>query len=228
MSIIIECKCGKRYRVKDEYADKRTKCPACGRLIIINKKETLIESSDISTEHQGASAADSLSTENQRADSPINDSELDELKMTEAFRRRIRHAAILFRIQFLLSIIAAVVMFLVLGFSPETLAPVAVVLVIQLGTIFLLYMAYKATWDSRRWAPMTMLVLNILQAILLILAPNAGSLGPRADRLTRLGMITPAIIPIIFAIICYRAWDAIPKFLDQPAWCQNTLKHCGL
>jgi hypothetical protein len=37
MSIDAACACGKRFRVKDEYAGRKGKCPACGNPVIIPK-----------------------------------------------------------------------------------------------------------------------------------------------------------------------------------------------
>jgi hypothetical protein len=232
MSIVLECECGKRFRGKDEYVGRQMKCPVCGRLLVIKKTETLADSSGPVTEQHSAAAAGSLPPERRKGGSPLNDTEQDELRETEAFRRRIRHAAILFRIQFLMNLVVSIIMLLIMiiAFSSGDPAPLEVIvtMVIQFGTIFLLYMAYKATWDCRRWAPMTMFVLNILFAALLVLAAFAASQDPRGDSLVLMGVIVPAIVPVVLAIICFRAWDAIPKFLDQPAWCQDTLLYCGL
>ena len=232
MSIILECECGKRFRGKDEYVGKQMKCPVCGRLLVIKKKETLTESSGPSTDEHIAGVGGSLPPERRKDGSPINDTELNKLKVAETFRRRIRHAAILFRIQFLISLVVSIIMllFMVITISSGELDSLAglVTIVIQFGSVFLLYMAYEATWDCRRWAPMTMFILNILFAALLVLAAFVAKQDPRSDNLVLIGMITPAIVPVVLAIICYRAWDAIPKFLNQPAWCQDTLLYCGL
>lgn len=232
MSIILECECGKRFRGKDEYAGKQMKCPVCGRLLAIKKKETLTESSGPSSDKYSATADGSLAPQRRKDDLPINDTELDELRVTETFRRRIRHAAIWFRIQFLLNLVVSILtlLFIIFAlFSGEFAALEGLMtIVIQWGSVFLSYMVYKATWDCRRWVPMTMFVLYILFAAFLIVAAFVANQDPRRDTLILIGMITPAIVPVILATICYRAWDAIPKFLDQPAWCQNTLLHCGL
>ena len=233
MSIILECECGKRFRGKDEYVGRQIKCPVCGRLLVVKKTETLAESSAPATDGHPTSAGGSLPQEERKGGSPLNDVELDELKQTETFRRRIRHGAILFRIQFLIHLVLSIIMllFIILAFSFGESAPLGelVTMVIQFGTAFLLYLAYKATWGCRRWAPMTMFILNILSAaFFLVLTVFVASQDSRRDNLVLIGMIAPAIVPVVFAIICYRAWDAIPKFLNQPAWCQNTLLYCGL
>lgn len=232
MSIILECECGKRFRGKDEYVGKQMKCPVCGRLLVIKKTETLTESSGPATKEHSAAESGALPPERRKGGSPLNDTELDELRETETFRRRIRHAAILFRIQFLANLVISIIMLLMimLTFSTREFSVPAgfVTIIIQFGSVFLLYMAYKATWDCRRWAPMTMFILNLLFAALLVLAAFAASRDPRSDGLVLMGVIAPAIVPVILAIVCYRAWDAIPKFLNQPVWCQNTLLYCGL
>ena len=232
MSIVLECECGKRFRGKDEYVGRQMKCPVCGRLLVIKKTETLADSSGPATEQHSAAAAGSLPPERRKGGSPLNDTEQDELRETEAFRRRIRHAAILFRIQFLANLVVSIIMLLVMmsTFSTREFSVLAgfVTIIIQFGSVFLLYMAYKATWDCRRWAPMTMFVLNILFAALLVLGAFAASRDPRSDSMVLMGVIVPAIVPVVLAIVCYRAWDAIPKFLNQPAWCQDTLLYCGL
>ena len=35
MSIIVACECGRKFRAKEEHAGKRTKCPVCGRMLVI-------------------------------------------------------------------------------------------------------------------------------------------------------------------------------------------------
>src|SRR5690348_9992307 len=35
MAISFACSCGKSFRAKDELAGKRTKCPACGQVLVI-------------------------------------------------------------------------------------------------------------------------------------------------------------------------------------------------
>ena len=37
MSIVARCQCGKSFKVKDEYAGKKGKCPDCGQVVVIPK-----------------------------------------------------------------------------------------------------------------------------------------------------------------------------------------------
>jgi hypothetical protein len=39
MSVPVTCSCGRSYRVKDEYAGKRVKCPACGQTVQIPERQ---------------------------------------------------------------------------------------------------------------------------------------------------------------------------------------------
>jgi DNA-directed RNA polymerase subunit RPC12/RpoP len=39
MAIKVACACGKKLSVKDEHAGKRVKCPACGSVLVIPKRE---------------------------------------------------------------------------------------------------------------------------------------------------------------------------------------------
>jgi hypothetical protein len=40
MPILITCVCGKNYKFKDENAGQKAKCPACGAVLVIEKKTT--------------------------------------------------------------------------------------------------------------------------------------------------------------------------------------------
>ena len=40
MSVVVVCKCGKRFRAKEEHVGKRAKCPACGHILVICGKAT--------------------------------------------------------------------------------------------------------------------------------------------------------------------------------------------
>jgi heme/copper-type cytochrome/quinol oxidase subunit 4 len=170
--------------------------------------------------------------------SPLDYSALDALKKTESYRRRIRHAAILFRLMFLLGFIAAIVMTIALfaaalagSHAPNAgvaLLTMFVMTSIQIGAVVLCYFANRATWDCQRWAPMTMLILNALGAALYIFGGLMAAVSPDGDATLLVGGVLAALIPAIIAVLCFRAWDAIPKFLNQPIWCQKTLVYCGL
>lgn len=179
-------------------------------------------------------------SQSEATDAPLDAGALEALKVTESYRRPIRHAAILFRIQFLFGIIAlalSVIMFFVaVEASPRSSGSNRAAEILGLGLIVfacgaidvLLYFTYKATWDSQRWAPMVMLVLNALAAVFFIGTGLIEAMGPRGDATALVAAFIAALGPAIVGVVCYRAWDAIPRFLGQPAWCRHALLHCKL
>lgn len=41
MTMVVKCKCGKEYRVRDELQGKKARCPACGSVLIVPAQESL-------------------------------------------------------------------------------------------------------------------------------------------------------------------------------------------
>jgi hypothetical protein len=168
---------------------------------------------------------------------PLSDAQINDLRRTEQFRRQIRRAAIWFRIQFLAVLIFTVILFIGVAVAfctaknkvdLDVVAVMGFVLVVYLGIVCLFYFAYRTTWDCQRWAPLTMMILNGLFATLffaLCFSPNVAQRDKTA--IVTFGAVS-AVVLVLIAFICYRAWSAIPKFLDQPLWCQRALRNCGL
>lgn len=46
MSITVTCECGAEFRVRSEYAGKRTQCPTCGEILLIPTPEDAIDESE--------------------------------------------------------------------------------------------------------------------------------------------------------------------------------------
>ena len=40
MVIQVECSCGKRFNVRDEWADQEVKCQVCGAMVLVEKEES--------------------------------------------------------------------------------------------------------------------------------------------------------------------------------------------
>jgi hypothetical protein len=38
-----------------------------------------------------------------------------------------------------------------------------------------------------------------------------------------MGGVLGSILPAIFAVVSFRAWSAIPRYLAEPAWCQEII-----
>jgi len=247
MAIAVECRrCEKKFRAKEEYAGRKTRCPVCHEVLLIGhptgrqpadamkagSNGHKVRADREAPLHVGLPSRQIQAKE----DSPLDNRQLEVLKETENYRRPIRHAAIWFRIQFLTSLIAMIILVPVLVMAAATEgAPGAGLLMVlifgslQLAWVVLVYKAYKATWDCRRWAPMTMFVLNMLGVVgCLLNGLFATSINPKAVGAMMFAAVFMAVVPAIIAAVCYRAWAAIPRFLDQPAWSQRALTYCGL
>lgn len=267
MAIQFGCVCGKKLQAGDEHAGKRTTCPNCGQSVVIGQNlastTPLVASAGFGSSNQAvpplpphaqpvprgpfppafsplshptpefAMAFGTLAD----APMPLTDDQINDLKTTELFRRRIRQAAIWFRVQFLAVLILTVILFagLVVGFCTaknkvdlDVVAILSFVLVIYLGIVCLFYFAYRTTWNCQRWAPLTMMILNLIFAALffaLCFSPDVAARDKTA--IVSFGLVSAVVLALI-AFICYRAWSAIPKFLAQPQWCQRALRNCGL
>jgi hypothetical protein len=267
MPIQFECNCGKRLQAKDEHAGKRTKCPACGKTLVIGAAPAptmpLVDPVAFSKPSPAVPPPPPLPGQAPMAfapppmfapqspyqpygmgygtadqsPSPLSEEQLNDLKATELLRRRIRHAAIWFRIQYLITLIflilatAGMVISLATAgqnFRPEGAAVVGTGLAFYAGIAFLFYYAHKSTMECQRWAPLTMMILNCLAALLIFLSGFLADTQQRDQMVGVIAGLVGGLLPALIAYICYRAWDAIPKFLAQPQWCQNTLRHCDL
>ncbi len=171
--------------------------------------------------------------------SPLSETELEHLVAAEVIRRRIRHAACWFRFQYLGAAGLTAVIFVIVLFmsildpggaqiSGGDVWEVAIFLAIPGGWTVLCYHAYGATWNCQSWAPITMLILHVLAIVVYIIAGLVGTFVPGGNALSLVGAVITSSAPAVIAFVCYRAWAAIPDFLEQPKWCQETLEYCGL
>jgi DNA-directed RNA polymerase subunit RPC12/RpoP len=108
---------------------------------------------------------DHVSPNDLREDSPLSVDQLQVLRQTERFRRRIRSAATCFRILFwamLLQPISPLPWFVGSGIA-RNLGVVeffAIWILLSFALAALFHWVYGATRDNRRWAPLTILVLD--------------------------------------------------------------------
>ena len=240
MAITIECQCGKRYHTKDEYAGRKTRCPSCHEVIRIGRSGN--------GEHSATSSArpslPRVAAPTRHLDDafhepaqhhPLNAEQLDVLKETEMYRRRIRNAASCYRVEFLGCLISTVVSLLITGLfagigpaGPE-IGGILAVMVVGLGLAVLFFVARRATWQCHGWAPMLMLILHALGAgFYLLVGVVAASTDQQDGQYMLLAFACISLIPGTVAILSFRAWAAIPEFLDEPAWSQEALLYCGL
>jgi len=233
MSFTIECECGKRFRGREEYVGRRMRCPACGRLLTIQPAKLKTEETVRPRITPPPARANHMAPETEQTHSPLNEQQLEILKETERFRCRIRQAAILFRVQFVAHIVFSVifvliVLFALFGGGADEAVGLIIGAIIYIGITCFLGAAYKATWECRTWAPMTLMIINLLFVVFMIFAAVISSKDTRTTGFEVIAVLCMASIPAILAIIGFRAWAAIPEFLNQPKWCQEALFHCNL
>jgi hypothetical protein len=61
MSIIVACECGRKFRAKEEHVGKRTKCPICGRSLVIAAQATSTSGEDTPPSSQSSAMGVSAS-----------------------------------------------------------------------------------------------------------------------------------------------------------------------
>ena len=166
---------------------------------------------------------------------PLDDTHVARWERAVAIRKKINGAAQLYRALLLLTIIGGTVvgmiaLFSLMATSARTRAeawPMLIAFGFLAGFGALYFFAGRATYRSQRWAPLTMFVifmvavaLNLLGAVMTLADSNA-----RASEITAAmaGVVLGMILPVIFAVVSWRAFAAIPDYLMQPAWCQELI-----
>jgi hypothetical protein len=106
---------------------------------------------------------------------------------------------------------------------------------VMLGFCLLYFFAFRATRNSRRWAPLTMFCVFIASGIFQVISVALASAGPASMAVFAPNMAGAMIVLFIclfflaaFASVSWRAVAAIPKYLSQPAWCQELIIKAGL
>ena len=178
---------------------------------------------------------------------PLNQAHLNELRQTEQIRRRIRQGAIATRVAFVADVVIAVLLLfgIVLGVaatggagrSADVPAAVWIVFLAQIALAVLFFVAYKSTMQCRMWAPLTVAIiftLNILCVLVALMAAAFANASPgpafrdSSGLVLLIGFLFWITPPALIAALNYMAAAAIPKFLAQPAWCQEALLYCKL
>ncbi len=161
------------------------------------------------------------------ADWPLDDERLTQFEIASEFRRPITGAAALYRMLTVLTAICSVAM-LVVSICLWTLVARAnnpapgYLLFAGVLALFsaIFFFAACYTTRSNAAAPMTMFVLFMVITLLNLL----GIYGLlRLDPISAVLCAIGGAFAIVFAIVSYRAYAAIPEFSRQPAWCQEML-----
>ena len=171
---------------------------------------------------------------------PVNDLQMVQWDQALKIRRKINGAAQLYRALLFLNIIGGVIIgmvgvFSLMATSARTRSeawPMLIVFGVIAGIGALYFFAWRATYRSQRWAPLTMFIIFMCGVALNLVAIAAGLMdsGGRSPDTTAaiLGGFLGMILPVIFAVVSWRAFAAIPDYLMQPAWCQELIVRAKL
>jgi hypothetical protein len=170
---------------------------------------------------------------------PLDEALLAQFNTTLKIRKRVMSAVQLFRLLGALSAISAAIF---IPLSLLSLSGVSTTRGLDVGALIsvavtsaalaaLYFLAARATKRSRRWAPLTMLILFCcclgLQLISLSITAWQSANSAAAASVLTVGVFSFAI-QAAFALISWRALEAIPRYLNQPAWCQELVVTAGL
>jgi hypothetical protein len=166
-------------------------------------------------------------------DWPLDDTRVSLFDQAIKLRKRIDAAASLFRLFLFLAVIGDVVSILVVVFAfastggarlMATVIPMGISAGVSLGVTALYYFAWKGTTRSQMWAPLTMGILFVLGGVGYAAALVFAAASSPRDA-TELYVMTLFLVLLAgaFAYVAFRAATAIPRYLQQPAWCQELL-----
>lgn len=167
-------------------------------------------------------------------DWPLDDARVAVFRDTMKLRKKVVAAAQLYKSLFALSLIAGLFFVLVavgLGAGrPFRGAAGGGVLAMGLaipaamiaGFAVLYAFAWRATARSRRWAPITMFVVFTLSIALNGITVLTSITG-RVEGGAVVVAIIVIVLMILFAAVSWGALAAIPRYLAQPAWCQEVI-----
>jgi hypothetical protein len=165
---------------------------------------------------------------------PLDDGQVAQFQEAVKLRKKVTGAASLYRLFLLLSTItAAVLVITAIGMSlsnGRNATSATFGLIVGAGTVVaftvLYYFAWRGTMRSQRWAPLTMFIIYVLATVFYLFAAIVGASSPESGALA--GGLLGFIFAAIFGVVSWRSFAAIPKFLSQPAWCQELIVKAGL
>jgi len=167
---------------------------------------------------------------------PLDDVLVSQFDQTLKLRRRVTGAAQLYRLFLFLGVISVAAMGVVAlvslamgGRAARTVDTVFVVQLVQSAAwTALYYFTWRGTMRCQRWAPMTMLVLYALGGVACLIGLAVlGATGPDISAVI-VGIIAVILIFGAMIFVSWRSFAAIPKYLAQPAWCQELLVRAKL
>lgn len=168
---------------------------------------------------------------------PLDDVMITEFQETLKLRKKVTAAAQIYRLLLLLTAIGVAVMIPVGLFSISTTRQrgvvslgMGIIVLFMVGFGVLYYLADRATRRSQRWAPLTMFIVFIASTLLQIFSAAVQASTQTSTAAAPL-VVTAIIMALFAAAFCYASWIAfvtIPKYLRQPAWCQELIVKAGI
>ena len=176
-------------------------------------------------------------------DWPLDDARIHYFEEAVKLRRKITAAASLYKSLLALTAISLAVTLPMAIFAavssgnPATRMGIATLPInsVLIGFCLLYFFAFRATRNSRRWAPLTMFCIFIASGAIqffsvAIASAGQGSMGFFGPNMAgpMIALFVSVIFLAAFASVSWRAVAAIPKYLAQPAWCQELIVKAGL
>lgn len=178
-------------------------------------------------------------------DWPLDEFRMQQFEQTVKLRKRVASAASLYRGLLLLSGISLGVMVPMMIFMLQmprsgapriiTLMPLTVFVAITAGFTILYYFTHRATRRSYAWAPLTMFIIYLITLLVQLasaamIAAGAGTAmgGAPSTAPQIVGTFVGILFEAAFAVVSWRGFVAIRKYLAQPAWCQELIVKAGL
>jgi uncharacterized membrane protein len=172
-----------------------------------------------------------------QGDWPLDDARVAHFAETVQVRKKITGAAQLYRALLFLSLIGLVMLGIVFaaaladpprgsGARGDTIA-MGVAAVFLLGLCALYYVTWRATMRAHRWAPLTMMIVFLLGVVANLISLTGAFTG-RVEPAALVGGLVGTALAVLFAFISLQSLLSIPKYLAQPAWCQELIVKAGL
>lgn len=230
MAIRYQCACSKTFSVREEWAGKRVRCPQCRDTFVVRAMKPRV-SHDPLTKALDAFPLPLLPYDGK----PLGLTELDAVREAGEIRRRIIAGRMLARFMSLLG--AVISAFSLLGFvcalsqySSRFFRPPATVLIGQVAAIALMaamsgfsFFCAEKIRICRRWAAAILGGLSIAAGLVFALTATISM----HHGLAWMGGLCWLTGPGICAAVFFRAYRAMPKFLERPRWVQEALLHAG-
>jgi hypothetical protein len=172
-------------------------------------------------------------------DWPLDDARVASFAEAVTVRKKVTGAAQLYRALLFLSALTAGVLAVVFAFvlidpprgggggAGMDAITMGITLTFLVGLCALYYFAWRATTRAHRWAPLTMLIIFALGMVLNLFS-IAGGLSGRGDPAALVGGLVGVALSFLFAFVSLQSLLAIPRYLAQPAWCQELIVKAGL